>query len=730
MSEFVDGTLPIEDKVDHPQRVKDLEGILSKYFYSSSDFNLLKRAIIENFTDKLAKGNFEGTADDLKDQLDNVVFEGAKTYNTLQLAKDYYASADPKPVNGTGFKVSKVTDAANAGNYTFQSGEANGVRPEGGIPLTEDDKSTTGVAAGESRLVTSEEVFNFRKTTYPFAEGQISPIVGSNIVIFDQINEAQVLYNSTKHTSEGYLKNYAVSAIGKDGSNNLFVTLTGSRNGLTAGGTITMSKPLASVTNIKSVDFQYINDSVNVIMNIDFTLLQAGSYNWINFHNVSRFSNKVILDNESGLIKLANIAYEAKYFQPLVNFMQYTEDITNATWFLTDFATISTGNTQGVDFLNFNKVKLRKVTFNSFNGYIKTRLTAVPLPDLEVGQMYCASCFVLSQKKQEDFIYMRPLANTSSPGHGPKLIDGNVRRIKQYFIASSVDRIDPLGVPANGYATSGGSQDLYWFFAGNRDAQYGSNNLTVFIGGFQIEKTLPEAAKQNAIAMGDSITQAGEANYDNGTNRAWTDFVAGMLGINVFNRAVGGETSAQMDARWATDITPLAAVSKWVFINAGVNDLSIDRSLGDIQASITSMFNKAVADNLIPIICTCTPANFSGTREANRLLLNEWILNTYPLTQDWADILADPNNKSVLNPNWVGDNVHPTYQGYRHLGNAIAQWKFWDLIKINPYNQKLTTSLTKELPFERKIGEIDDIIPIDVFSESNRSNLGNRWPRD
>lgn len=77
----------------------------------------------ENKTDK---GGFSGTSQDLKDQLDNAVFNAVKTYDTLAEAQ----AVSPAPEDGTAFKVSNITDVDNAGDYTFQSSSPDGTRFE------------------------------------------------------------------------------------------------------------------------------------------------------------------------------------------------------------------------------------------------------------------------------------------------------------------------------------------------------------------------------------------------------------------------------------------------------------------------------------------------------------------------------------------------------------------------------------------------------------------------
>ncbi|WP_458116721.1 SGNH/GDSL hydrolase family protein [Arthrobacter sp. D2-10] len=138
-----------------------------------------------------------------------------------------------------------------------------------------------------------------------------------------------------------------------------------------------------------------------------------------------------------------------------------------------------------------------------------------------------------------------------------------------------------------------------------------------------------------------------------------------MLNANIYNRAVGGETTATMDARWATDITPIKGVCKYAVIQGGINDIA----LADIQASITSMVNKATADGLIPAILNCTPTSSIAAdpvKEQKRLDLNAWERTTFPNVIDIAQVIEDPLDKKFIrrtpggSAGWYGDGVHYT----------------------------------------------------------------------
>lgn len=65
--------LNISEKEDYPPRIAELEGVDSKYYILASEFNNIRDAIIENFTNKLASGGYNGTAQDLRELIDDIV---------------------------------------------------------------------------------------------------------------------------------------------------------------------------------------------------------------------------------------------------------------------------------------------------------------------------------------------------------------------------------------------------------------------------------------------------------------------------------------------------------------------------------------------------------------------------------------------------------------------------------------------------------------------------------
>jgi len=85
---------------------------------SAKDLNEIKKVVNFNDDDKTSKGGYTGTTKDLKDELDNAVFDGAKTYQT---EADLLA-VSPIPVDGTPAKVANDPDTAKNGNWSVVSG--------------------------------------------------------------------------------------------------------------------------------------------------------------------------------------------------------------------------------------------------------------------------------------------------------------------------------------------------------------------------------------------------------------------------------------------------------------------------------------------------------------------------------------------------------------------------------------------------------------------------------
>lgn len=174
-------------------------------------------------------------------------------------------------------------------------------------------------------------------------------------------------------------------------------------------------------------------------------------------------------------------------------------------------------------------------------------------------------------------------------------------------------------------------------------------------------------------ALGDSLTNvvSGGASY-------YPYHLKTCLGkyAPVIAAGVGGNTTADMDTRYATDITPLGAAQ--VAVLGGVNDLIADRTANAIQTSLASIYAKAVADGAIPVLVTILPwgnqASWTSGREAVRVAVNAWIISRgYPFANVETAMgdLTDPSQPKLKAAYDSGDGLHPNAAGALALGEAV-----------------------------------------------------------
>ena len=81
------------------------------------DINSIKAVVNFNDDAKTEKGGYQGTSNDLKNAIDNVVFDGALTYQTLA-----ELPTAPYPSEGTPAKVANDTSVSNNGDWSVSGG--------------------------------------------------------------------------------------------------------------------------------------------------------------------------------------------------------------------------------------------------------------------------------------------------------------------------------------------------------------------------------------------------------------------------------------------------------------------------------------------------------------------------------------------------------------------------------------------------------------------------------
>lgn len=361
------------------------------------------------------------------------------------------------------------------------------------------------------------------------------------------------------------------------------------------------------------------------------------------------------------------------------NLFRYTENLGGSGAF-----TFNNGAAAQSDSITVDSIKLTRVSLSQFTSMLTSTITG-----LTAGSAYCLSYYAcLRDSIEERFVWMGSLGSASVDGFGAKLLTNRPRRIWQNTVATNSTNVD-VGRDPTVALGSGQGSDLTWLQRA-QDSSDGSGVSQLYVGGFQLE---PIYSAIDGIALiGDSTMQGSAGNNDDMKAREVSRYVEGMLNAPVYNRAIGGQKLTDMDARWATSITPLKARCKYVIIQGGINDFSQGNSLTSAQNAITSMVSKAATDGLIPVLLTCTPAYSMASvpaYEANRQALNAWLKATYPNVIDIAAVMEDPYQPSYLrrDVDWYDtvNGVHYLEKAKRAVAATIAAWPGWDLPTPGPY---------------------------------------------
>lgn len=362
------------------------------------------------------------------------------------------------------------------------------------------------------------------------------------------------------------------------------------------------------------------------------------------------------------------------------NVWQFTEDVASNRY-------IAQSGSKGTDTLVRNGVTLTRMTWANFYASLRSQVAGVGATPFVTGGRYLLSYFIYNPNAAEVFFWPRPLAFSTSYGHGGRLMTGRLRRVWYLAQANSTSKLDFLPDPTVDLG-SGSDQDAWWIQTGNATA------VDFYLGGFQIERVTPDTYDDGVALIGDSTMQGGSGSLDYPTSFEVSRWIEALLNVKVFNRGVAGQRTDQMDARWATDITPLARLCNYAIIQGGVNDFTQGIALGTVQANVESMEAKAVVDGLLPVFMTCTPSvNITSGNEINRKSFNTWLKANKAKVLDIASVV-DPANSGSLLPQYLGDGTHYGASGKRAIGiycAATASAPFWSFTRPTPY-QKVTAS--------------------------------------
>jgi lysophospholipase L1-like esterase len=192
------------------------------------------------------------------------------------------------------------------------------------------------------------------------------------------------------------------------------------------------------------------------------------------------------------------------------------------------------------------------------------------------------------------------------------------------------------------------------------------------------------------VIFGDSITElCGQHPTDRGYFN-WTQAILSHPFKLLYNAGVGGNSTTQMLARVATDVT--AYSPDWVLVMGGINDVASGVSAATIYTNLTTMYETFYNLGYHVIGCTLLPSSSFDTA-AERLVFTtvNTNLRAYAAAHTWlwfADIqpLYDDGNSNPL-ATYTADGVHPSA-----LGAAVIGQKFATL--LDPWASFMTNDTT------------------------------------
>lgn len=155
-------------------------------------------------------------------------------------------------------------------------------------------------------------------------------------------------------------------------------------------------------------------------------------------------------------------------------------------------------------------------------------------------------------------------------------------------------------------------------------------------------------------------------------------------GMHWYNAGIGGQTTTEILARFNRDAlgqtvavgdgrpdSTLPAKPVWIWINAGINDVSALTSTSVTKANLLKMAVLAINAGVNIGFNTIGPVDaHNSTQRGMQDDINEFILTVLPLygchTFDFHSWFVDPSDATKTNPRFSADGVHPNKTGYNN----------------------------------------------------------------
>jgi len=352
------------------------------------------------------------------------------------------------------------------------------------------------------------------------------------------------------------------------------------------------------------------------------------------------------------------------------NLQTNSDDLTAIPYNKIDGASIGSGR---IPYQGHDLFQLTGFDGGGFTCGIRDLGNSAYSPRLVAGQKYIVSVDVWAPFDDERFFWMRQPVSGSSEAHGAKLIGRTPRRVHEVVTATDINRIDGMLNPA--VAAGSGTSTFIRYFAHANSGEIGSDIPTsdVYIGKPQVELAPNQTEKCGIALIGTSIDTTTSTLKHPTIDRSWPRYFEGLLSVPIFNKAIGGQNSTQMEARFDTDVTPVAVNAEYCVLCWNVNDFTTLFDSAVYRANFASMTAKAEAAGMTVIHVTPQRTSIlddppgAAAKEAEI----QFVKDTYERVIDRDLIMQDPIYQNALNETYGGDGVHSGKNSNKAFAKAV-----------------------------------------------------------
>jgi lysophospholipase L1-like esterase len=198
------------------------------------------------------------------------------------------------------------------------------------------------------------------------------------------------------------------------------------------------------------------------------------------------------------------------------------------------------------------------------------------------------------------------------------------------------------------------------------------NPISRAVHGLVIEKCFERSRDGAVVALGDSITRGqGDPAWGFQGKTSWFSFATCDGPVRYgYNAGVNGDTTEQMTARYARDVTAHRPAT--VVLAGGTNDVARRLPTADIVARLLGLADRVRASGATPVLVTIPPLDYPGYRPAvealNAALVQAARSRGLPLIDFYATVAQDGRWR----PGWSADGVHPLAPAAQAMSRAAV----------------------------------------------------------